>query len=73
MSSLSQLIHGILETYTNDNKELDYDKIVILATFGLIILSIRSTLKIKDDNIKLEVEINNLKREIERLKKQKIS
>ena len=39
MSSLSQIIHGILETYTNDNSELDYDKIVTLATFGLIILS----------------------------------
>lgn len=39
--------------------------------FGLIILSIRSVLKLKDDNIKLEVEISNLKREIERLKKQK--
>jgi len=41
--------------------------------FGLIILSIRSVLKLKDDNIKLEVEVNNLKKEIERLKKQKIS
>jgi len=41
--------------------------------FGLIILSIRSILKLKDDNIKLEVEINSLKKEIERLKKQKIS
>jgi len=39
MSSLSQLIHGILETYKNKNNELDYDKIVTLATFGLIILS----------------------------------
>ena len=39
--------------------------------FGLIVLAIRSVLKIKDDNIRLEVEINSLKREIDRLKKQK--
>lgn len=41
--------------------------------FGLIVLSIRSALKLKDDHVRLEVEVNNLKREIERLKKQKIS
>jgi len=41
--------------------------------FGLIILSIRTGLKLKDDNVRLEVEINNLKKEIERLKKQKIN
>lgn len=39
LQQLSQLIHLILETHTNDNSELDYDKIVTLATFGLIILS----------------------------------
>lgn len=38
--------------------------------FGLIVLAIRSVLKIKDENVKLEVELNSLKREIERLKKQ---
>jgi hypothetical protein len=37
--------------------------------FGLIVLSLRSTLKLKDDNIKLEVELRELKREINKLKK----
>jgi hypothetical protein len=37
--------------------------------FGLIILSLRSTLKQKDEHIKLEVEIRELRREIGRLKK----
>ena len=37
--------------------------------FGLIVLSLRSILKLKDDNIKLEVEIRDLKRETGRLKK----
>jgi hypothetical protein len=37
--------------------------------FGLIILSLRSSLKLRDDNIKLGVEIRELKREVERLKK----
>jgi len=37
--------------------------------FGLIVLSLRSILKLKDDNIGLEVEIRDLKREIGRLKK----
>lgn len=37
--------------------------------FGLIILALRSTLKLKDDNVKMEVEIRELKREIGRLKK----
>tara|TARA_B100000131_G_scaffold323209_1_gene380532 strand:+ start:4090 stop:4446 length:357 start_codon:yes stop_codon:yes gene_type:complete len=37
--------------------------------FGLIILSLRSSLKLKDDNLKLEVEIRALKREMEKLKK----
>jgi len=37
--------------------------------FGLIVLSLRSTLKQKDEHIKLEVEIRELKREIGRLKK----
>ena len=37
--------------------------------FGLIILALRSCLKVKDDNTKLEVEIIDLRREINRLKK----
>jgi len=37
--------------------------------FGLIVLSLRSTLKLKDEAIKMEVEIRELKREIGRLKK----
>lgn len=37
--------------------------------FGLIVLSLRSILKIKDDNVRMEVEIRSLKREIGRLKK----
>ena len=37
--------------------------------FGLIILALRSSLKLRDDNIKLEVEVRELKREIGRLKK----
>lgn len=41
--------------------------------FSLIVLSIRSVLKVKDDNVRLEVEISNLKKEIERLKKQRVN
>ena len=37
--------------------------------FGLIILSLRSSLKLKDDITKMEVEIRELQREVERLKK----
>tara|TARA_B100001029_G_C14979647_1_gene405234 strand:+ start:588 stop:941 length:354 start_codon:yes stop_codon:yes gene_type:complete len=37
--------------------------------FGLIVLSLRSTLKLKDDMLKLEVENRELKREVGRLKK----
>lgn len=37
--------------------------------FGLIVLCLRSILKVKDDNVRLEVEINNLKKEIRRLQK----
>tara|TARA_B100001027_G_C16077070_1_gene245577 strand:- start:142 stop:495 length:354 start_codon:yes stop_codon:yes gene_type:complete len=37
--------------------------------FGLIVLSLRSSLKLKDENVKLQVEVRELKREIGRLKK----
>ena len=37
--------------------------------FGLIVLALRSSLKLKDDNVKLEVEIRALNREINRIKK----
>ena len=37
--------------------------------FGLIVLSLRSSLKLKDENIKLEVKIAELEREIKRVKK----
>jgi len=37
--------------------------------FGLIVLSLRSCLKLRDDNTKLEVEVRELKREIGRIKK----
>ena len=37
--------------------------------FGLIVLSLRSILKLKDDNLKLEVELRDLKRELGRVKK----
>ena len=37
--------------------------------FGLIILALRSSLKLRDDNVKLEVQIRELNREISRLKK----
>ncbi len=37
--------------------------------FGLIVLSLRSCLKLKDDNVSLQVEIQDLKKEINRLKK----
>ena len=39
--------------------------------FGLIILALRSSLKLSDDNVKLEVEIRELRREIGRVKKAK--
>ena len=37
--------------------------------FGLIVLALRSCLKLRDDNVALEVEMQSLKREINRLKK----
>ncbi len=37
--------------------------------FGLIVLSLRSSLKLKDEVIKMDVEIRELKREINRLQK----
>ena len=37
--------------------------------FGLIILSLRSSLKLKDENLKLEVKLLELEREIKRVKK----
>ena len=37
--------------------------------FGLIVLSLRSLLKIKDENVKLEVELRELKRELNKVKK----
>tara|TARA_B100000131_G_scaffold314978_1_gene352658 strand:- start:4317 stop:4664 length:348 start_codon:yes stop_codon:yes gene_type:complete len=39
--------------------------------FGLIILSLRSTLKVKDNVVDLEVRVRDLEREISRLKKSK--
>jgi hypothetical protein len=39
--------------------------------FGLVVLSLRSTLKLRDDNLRLEVEVRDLKKEINRVKKQK--
>jgi hypothetical protein len=37
--------------------------------FGLIVLALRSCLKLRDDNVVLEVEVQELRREISRLKK----
>ena len=37
--------------------------------FGLIILSLRSNLKLRDINVELEVRVKNLEREVNRLKK----
>lgn len=37
--------------------------------FGLIVLSLRTSLKLHDDNIKLEVDVQSLRKEIGRLKK----
>lgn len=39
--------------------------------FGLIVLSLRSILRIKDENIVLEYKIKELEKEIQRLKKQR--
>ena len=39
--------------------------------FGLIILSLRSTLKVKDHIVDLEVRVRDLEREVSRLKKGK--
>jgi hypothetical protein len=37
--------------------------------FGLIILAMRATLQLKDQNVELEVKVRDLDREIRRLKK----
>lgn len=37
--------------------------------FGLIVLSLRSSLKLRDENIKLEVKLAELERELKRVKK----
>lgn len=37
--------------------------------FGLIVLSLRSILKLKDDNICLEVQLKELRKELGRIKK----
>jgi hypothetical protein len=39
--------------------------------FGLIVLCLRSILRIKDENIRLEVKLRELEKEIDRLKKQR--
>ncbi len=39
--------------------------------FGLVVLSLRASLSLKDENTKLEKEIKDLQREIQRLKKRK--
>jgi uncharacterized coiled-coil DUF342 family protein len=39
--------------------------------FGLIVLLLRSTLRVKDENIRLEHELKELKKEVNRLKKQR--
>lgn len=39
------------------------------GTFGLIVLSLMSILKLKDENSKLEVEVRNLQRELNKIKK----
>ena len=40
--------------------------------FSLIVLSLRSSIKLKDDYVKLEYENKKLKLEVDRLKKQKL-
>ena len=40
--------------------------------FGLIVLCLRTNLKLKDDMVRLEVKNRELKREIERLRKSRI-
>ncbi len=37
--------------------------------FGLIVLSLRSILKVKDENVKLEVKIRELEKQIKKLEK----
>ena len=39
--------------------------------FGLIVLSLRSNLKLRDEIVKMNVEVRDLKMEIKRLKKMK--
>ena len=59
---------GILNQLLVAADELDTDS-PGEGIFGLIILSLRSSLKLKDDNLRLEVEVRELKREMEKLKK----
>ena len=40
--------------------------------FGLIVLCLRSILKNKDENVRLEFRINEMEKEIKRLKKQRL-
>jgi hypothetical protein len=39
--------------------------------FGLIVLSLRANLKVKDQLVKLEVEVRDLKKELSRVKKKR--
>jgi hypothetical protein len=39
------------------------------GTFGLIVLTMLSLLKLKDENVKLEVEVKALQRELSKIKK----
>ena len=39
--------------------------------FGLIVLCLRSTLRVKDENVRLEHKIKEMEKEIKRLKKQR--
>jgi hypothetical protein len=39
--------------------------------FGLIILAMRATLKLKDQNVELEVKVRSLEREISKINKRK--
>lgn len=39
--------------------------------FGLVVLSLRSNLTLKDENIKLEKEVKDLQRKVRRLERQK--
>jgi hypothetical protein len=39
--------------------------------FGLIVLNLRSTLRVKDENVRLEHKMKEMEKEIKRLKKQR--